>query len=173
MPIMTKPLWSESMHSPHAELFLKDEALRRGLELFFFAQRDLNDAPDPLLIAAGLGRAHHRALYFIGRAGKINVSGLLDLLKITKQSLSRILDDLRAEDYVMRKISPDDRRQRILALTPKGQALEAQLFEAQRNRMKAAYKAAGTEAVAGFWSVLAHLIDADERQAIKQHLKSL
>jgi len=82
-------------------IFLSEEDLRRGIELLFFAYRDFTGEPDRQLAELGLGRAHHRAIYFIGRNPSLTVSQLLSILKITKQSLSRVLQELMAEDYVV------------------------------------------------------------------------
>ena len=140
-------------------LFLMEEELRTGLELLYFAQRDLAAAADELLAGHGLGRAHQRAIYFIGRHPKISVGELLALLKITKQSLSRVLAPLIREGYVAQRPGAVDRRQRLLSLTPKGEELDRQLWEIQRRRIAKAYRQAGAEAVEGFRTVLGGMAD--------------
>lgn len=148
-------------------LFLRDEELRRGLALLLVAHRDLGGDSDDLLEKRGLGRAHMRALYFIGQCPGTPVSGLLRLLRITKQSLSRVLNDLVDQGYVRSEPGQQDRRQRLLWLTQAGTQLEQQLFATVRTRIVNAYRAAGPEAVAGFWKVLLALVDSNDRQAIE------
>lgn len=144
-------------------LFLRDEELRTGMELLFFAYREFTREPDDILDRLGLGRAHHRVIYFVGRHPGITVSGLMALLKITKQSLSRVLGELLRQDYVIQTPGAEDRRQRLLTLTDRGVALERQLSETQRRRIAAAYRLAGAEAVQGFRKVMLGLLDEPER----------
>jgi DNA-binding MarR family transcriptional regulator len=114
----------------------------------------------------GLGRAHHRALYFIARQPGLTVSDLLKLLNITKQSLGRVLNDLIGQGLIESNTGTVDRRQRLLRLTDKGSALEASLFEGLRERLSAAYSHAEQAAVTGFWQVLEGLIPPDERDRV-------
>jgi DNA-binding MarR family transcriptional regulator len=144
-------------------LFLREAELRQGIELLFYAYRDFTAEPDKILAELGLGRAHHRVIYFVGRAPGMPVSALLDVLKITKQSLSRVLGKLVHDGYIQQKQGARDGRQRLLELTPKGAALERRLTEGQRQRFATAYRAAGADAVDGFRKVLAGLIDEAER----------
>lgn len=138
-------------------LFLRDEELRQGLDMLFFARRDLAAEADPALEKAGLGRAHHRALYFIGRRPGLAVGELMAILGITKQSLRRVLRDLAAAKLIGQSVGGTDRRERRLSLTEGGQALEQALSAPQRALMANAYRSAGAEAVAGFRNVLAGL----------------
>ena len=108
-------------------LFLREEELRRGIELMFFAYRDFTGEADSILAERNMGRAHHRAIYFIGRHPGITVSNLLTILCITKQSLSRVLSGLMRDGYVIQRLSANDRRQRLLHLTQAGIALESKL----------------------------------------------
>ena len=140
-----------------------DESLRRGIELLFFAYRDFTGDPDEVLTKYGFGRAHHRVLHFVGRDPGMTVSQLLSILKITKQSLSRVLSQLVREGYVRQDQGTRDRRQRLLYLSEKGLDLEGQLSALQRARMTKAYQAAGPGAVAGFQDVLMHLINEKDR----------
>ena len=144
-------------------LFLREAELRQGIELLFYAYRDFTAEPDKILAELGLGRAHHRVIYFVGRAPGLPVSSLLDVLKITKQSLSRVLGKLVRDGYIQQKHGTRDGRQRLLELTQKGAALERRLTEGQRHRFAAAYRAAGADAVDGFRKVLTGLIDEAER----------
>lgn len=146
--------------------FLSDEQLRQGIELLFFAYRDFTADPDVVLEAQGLGRAHHRTIHFIKRRPGITVAGLLDILQITKQSLNRVLRQLRAEDLVTSKPGQTDRRQRNLFLTPAGEALERELSSLQRARFYRAYSEAGPEAVAGFRKVLERMINEADRDSV-------
>ena len=139
--------------------------MKQGVDLLFFAFSDVFAEGDSELRAAGLGRAHRRALYFVARHPGLSVAGLLGFLKITKQSLARVLNDLLDGGYVERKSAPNDRRMRQLRLTPKGEALEAQLWEAQRPLLVRAFREAGPEAVAGFRRVLAALSADDRRRS--------
>ena len=148
-------------------LFLREEELRRGIELMFFAYRDFTGEADSLLAEQNMGRAHHRAIYFIGRNPGITVSELLAILKITKQSLSRVLSALVETGHVVQKTGPEDRRQRLLYLTELGSGLEAKLTALQGRRFAKAYRDAGMNAVEGFQKVLEGLLDADTRRQIE------
>ncbi len=135
-------------------LFLREQEMRLAQDLLFFAMRDLGDAADPVLAAAGLGRAHHRALHFIGARPGLTVGDLLAILGITKQSLARVLSALIGQGLVRQTAGRNDRRQRNLYLTDAGAAMERTLFERQRDRLMAAYRDAGGPAVEGFRRVL-------------------
>ena len=146
-------------------LFLTDEQIRGGIEAFFFAYRAVTSDPDEILEGMDYGRAHHRALHFIARKPGLTVSALLDILGVTKQSLNRVLRALLEDGLVESRIGKRDRRERLLHLTPAGAELERRLSEAQRARVRAAYRAAGPQAVAGFRTVLeAMMDDAGARQ---------
>ena len=145
-------------------LFLREEELRQGIELLFYAYRDFTAEPDAILANYKFGRAHHRAIYFVGRYPGATVSDLLGILRITKQSLSRVLGQLVREGFIEQRQGVRDRRQRLLHLTDKGIALENQLTATQRELMARAYREAGAGAVEGYRKVLAGLIDADARR---------
>ena len=144
-------------------LFLREDELREGMELLFYAYRDFVAEPDAILAEYGFGRAHHRVIYFVGRHPEITVSELLDILKITKQSLSRVLSQLICEELVIQRTGPKDRRQRLLELTPKGNEMEKRLSESQRARIARAYREAGAEAVGGFRKVIKGMINETDR----------
>lgn len=148
------------------QLFLRDEELRMGMELLFYAYRDFTAEPDEILAKWGFGRAHHRVIYFVGRYTDITVSDLLGILHITKQSLSRVLSQLLRQGYIVQAPGRRDRRQRLLALTPKGRELETQLSEAQRAVLARAYRGAGASAVEGFRKVLLGLINEEDRRKL-------
>jgi len=147
-------------------LFLREEEIRLAQDLLFFAYRDFTGVADAVLEELGLGRAHHRALHFIGRHPGMTVSELLNILRITKQSLARVLSALIEQGYVAQAQGRADRRQRLLTLTPKGQALERRLFERQRERLALAYRDAGAGAVEGFKRVMRGIADAEGRHYI-------
>ncbi|MEM9013433.1 MAG: MarR family transcriptional regulator [Pseudomonadota bacterium] len=142
---------------------LTDDQLRQGIELMFFAYRGFTADPDRILAEIGYGRAHHRAIHFINRRPGLTVNALLAILGVTKQSLNRVLRQLTTDGMVDSRVGRTDRRERNLFLTERGAELEARLSEAQRARMRRAYREAGPEAVLGFRMVLERLIDADLR----------
>ena len=144
-------------------LFLREEELRRAIELLFFAYRDFTAEPDQILAQYKFGRAHHRVIYFVGRHPGITVSELLAILGITKQSLSRVLGQLVERGFIQQRQGRRDRRQRLLELTEKGRALERQLTENQRTRIARAFRDAGAEAVEGFRKVLYNIVDERNR----------
>ncbi|MCK6454280.1 MAG: MarR family transcriptional regulator [Alphaproteobacteria bacterium] len=143
-------------------LFLRDEELRQGIELLFFAYRDFTAEPDAMLAKYGFGRAHHRVIYFVGRNPGMTVGELLGILRITKQSLSRVLGQLVDQGFVAQKTGARDRRQRLLHLTEKGAELERQLSAEQRARIARAYRAAGAQAVEGFRRVMLGIIGRED-----------
>ncbi len=145
-------------------LFLTDEQLRQGIEAMFFAYRGFTADPDRILAGLAYGRAHHRAIHFINRAPGTTVNNLLILLGVTKQSLNRVLRTLVEDGLVQSKVGKSDKRERHLYLTEAGSALERKLSDAQRARMRAAYRAAGPQAVAGFRQVLESMMDGDLRR---------
>lgn len=142
-------------------LFLTDEQLRRGIEAMFFAYRGFTADPDRILQNYEYGRAHHRAVHFISRTPGTTVNNLLNILGVTKQSLNRVLRSLIADGLVESRVGVQDKRERHLYLTETGAKLERELSEAQRNRMRAAYRNAGPEAVAGFRAVLEQMMDPE------------
>ncbi|WP_410218909.1 MarR family winged helix-turn-helix transcriptional regulator [Paracoccus sp. (in: a-proteobacteria)] len=153
-------------------LFLTDDQLRRGIEAMFFAYRAFTADPDLILADLNYGRAHHRALHFIHREPGLTVTSLLAVLGVTKQSLNRVLRTLIEDGLVDSRIGRRDRRERQLHLTAAGLQLERRLSEAQRARMRAAYRRTGPQAVAGFRQVLEAMMDPETR-AQYQALKDL
>ena len=146
--------------------FPAEADIRLAQDLLFFAYRDFTNAADVILEEMGFGRAHHRALHFIGRTPGITVSDLLAILRITKQSLARVLGALVEQGYVAQAQGREDRRQRLLTLTPKGQALERRLFEHQMARLAPAWRGAGPAAVAGFCAVMEGIMDEHARRNV-------
>lgn len=145
-------------------LYLTDEQLRKGIEAMFFAYRGFTSDPDRILEDHAYGRAHHRAVHFIHRMPGTTVNNLLNILGVTKQSLNRVLRTLIADGLVESHVGRQDKRERNLMLTAAGQELEHQLSGAQRRRMRAAYRVAGPDAVAGFRQVLEEMMDSDMRR---------
>jgi DNA-binding MarR family transcriptional regulator len=149
-------------------LFLREEELRLAQDLLFFGYRDFTAGADAMLAELGMGRAHHRVLHFVGRRPGITVGELLGILGITKQSLGRVLTPLVEEDYVRAEPGRNDRRQRLLSLTPKGEALERRLFERQREWVMQAYREAGPVAVEGFRRVMRGLMGPEARAQLER-----
>jgi DNA-binding MarR family transcriptional regulator len=147
-------------------LFLREDELRQGIELLYYAYRDFTAEPDAMLARYGFGRAHHRVIYFVGRHPQMSVTELLGILRITKQSLSRVLGQLVRQGFIVQRPGSRDRRQRLLELTAKGVELERQLSENQRQRIAKAYREAGAQAVEGFRQVMLGIIsnDADRQR---------
>ncbi|PCG14378.1 MAG: MarR family transcriptional regulator [Sphingomonas sp.] len=164
---MAKPVNMAAVTQSASPLFLRESEIRRGIELLYFGNSHITRSIDRGLARQGLGRAHHRALYFIARKPDMPVSDLLALLAITKQSLGRVLNELIERGLVETRPGERDRRQRLLRLTPAGVELEASLYDALRERLSAAYSQAGQGAVSGFWAVLEGLIPPDEMPRVE------
>ena len=148
----------KSLVSPTAPT---EDEVWQGIELLFFAYRDFTAEPDAILAQHDFGRAHHRVIHFVGRHPQMTVGELLRILRITKQSLSRVLGQLVRQGFIIQRPGVRDRRQRLLDLTSKGRELERQLSEPQRLRVANAYNQVGARAVEGFRKVLLGII-ADE-----------
>ncbi|MAM63251.1 MarR family transcriptional regulator [Maritimibacter sp. UBA3975] len=153
----------DDRRGPHL-LFLTDEQLKKGIEAMFFAYKGFTADPDRILEQYGYGRAHHRAIHFIHRSPGTTVNNLLGILGVTKQSLNRVLRTLVEDGLVESRVGTRDKRERNLTLTERGQALEADLSDAQRTRMRAAYREVGPDAVDGFRKVLEAMMDPDMRR---------
>src|SRR5947208_7523555 len=135
------------------------------IELLFFAYRDFVGDPDDVLAKLAFGRAHHRVLHFVNRNPGMKVADLLDILRITKQSLGRVLKQLVDEGYVVQKEGERDRRQRLLFVTDKGEALAMKLARLQTARITRALGDVGPDAHEAARKFLAAIIDADNRPA--------
>jgi DNA-binding MarR family transcriptional regulator len=136
------------------------------IELLFFAYRDFVSDPDHVLESLEFGRAHHRVLHFVNRNPGMKVADLLDILRITKQSLGRVLKQLVDEAYVVQKEGPDDRRHRLLFVTPKGEQLAMKLAGLQTERITRALSHLGPGAHKAAREFLAAMIDTDSRDAV-------
>jgi len=136
------------------------------IELLFFAYRDFVGDPDEVLVKLGFGRAHHRVLHFVNRNPGMKVADLLDILNITKQSLGRVLKQLVDQAYVVQKEGAQDRRQRLLYVTAKGEALALKLAGLQTERINRAFGELGPNAHEAARRFLTAMIDGDNREGV-------
>lgn len=136
------------------------------IELLFFAYRDFVSDPDEVLQDIGFGRAHHRVVHFIGRAPGMTVAQLLDILRITKQSLGRVLRDLVEKGYVYQKEGEADRRQRLLYLTDNGEDLLRRLMAPQAARIERAIAQTGF-AAGDYEKALLYLVNPENRASVQ------
>lgn len=143
-----------------------DPRLVTFVELLFFAYRDFTGEADAVLAELGFGRAHHRVLHFVNRNPGLRVADLLGILKITKQSLARVLKQLVDQGYIVQSAGEHDRRERRLALTEDGAALAHRLVALQASRIAAALRAAGGDADAATRQFLFAMIGEGERNEV-------
>ena len=139
-------------------LFLNEKEIRKVIELLFFSYRDFTSGPDKILEKLGFGRAHHRVIYFVGKQKKITIKELLSILKITKQSLSRVLNQLVKEKYIILSTGLD-KRTKNLSLTKKGSNLENELSTIQITKIRKIIKNYNEDDINGFKKVLYSLIE--------------
>jgi DNA-binding MarR family transcriptional regulator len=132
------------------------------IELLFFAYRDFVGDADHELEVFGFGRAHHRVLHFVHRYPGLKVADLLDVLRITKQSLGRVLKQLLDEGYIVQKTGDNDRRQRLLFATPRGEALVGKLAGLQTDRINRALRDIGPAGADSVGQFLRAMIDQDD-----------
>jgi len=156
----------EPIKPPPAQ-FLRDDVIRGGMDLLLFAHKSHLRHSDAELTAMGLGRAHHRCLYFVGRRPNLSVGELLGLLGVTKQSLGRVLGALIDNGLIEQRPGEADRRQRLLRLTPAGEDLERRLFSGLHANMSRAYAASGEEAGSGYWTMMQNLMSDDAQAQFK------
>jgi DNA-binding MarR family transcriptional regulator len=140
------------------------------IELLFFAYRDFVGDPDEVLSKLDFGRAHHRVLHFVNRNPGMKVAELLDILRITKQSLGRVLKQLIDNGYVLQREGAQDRRQRLLFVTPKGEALALKLARLQTERICRAFAELGPGAHEAARRFLAAMIDAENRDGVLERV---
>lgn len=138
------------------------------IELLYFGYRDFTSDPDVLLLDFGFGRAHHRVVHFVGRNPGISVAELLDILRITKQSLARVLKELVDRGIIEQRSGNTDRRKRLLYLTEDGVSLHGRLMQPQIERVQSAIKHAGGDAAPVFQQILYGLIDEQERDRVEK-----
>jgi DNA-binding MarR family transcriptional regulator len=149
-----------------AEPAMQTEPYWDLIELLFFAYRDFVGDPDEVLAKLGFGRAHHRVLHFVNRNSGMKVADLLDILKITKQSLGRVLKQLIDDGYILQREGANDRRQRLLYVTPAGEALAMQLAGLQTVRIAGVLAEIGPGAREAARRFLAGMIDAGDRDRV-------
>lgn len=138
------------------------------IELFFFAYRDFVSDPDRILDEYGFGRAHHRVLHFVSRQPGLTIAELLDILRITKQSLNRVLKELIEKSFIESRTGTSDRRQRLLHATPQGHDLALKLAKLQTRRIMRALSDAGPEDKEAISQYLLCLIDPDDREHVQR-----
>ena len=148
--------------------FLNDKEIRKIIELIFFSYRDFTAGPDQILEKLNFGRAHHRVIYFVGKKDEITIKELLGVLKITKQSLSRVLNQLVKEGFVVVSTGID-KRTKNLSLTNSGINLEKELSTIQMQKIKKVINNFGQEDINGFKKILYEMIETDNKKTF-QHL---
>ena len=144
-----------------------DPGLTEIIELIFFAYRDFIADPDSILAEIGFGRAHHRVLHFVDRHPGLRVADLLDILKITKQSLAPVLKQLVDEGFIVQEAGRSDRRERLLYPTDAGRALSLRLEAPQQKRILAALAEAGPEGPEAVRAFLETMVNASDRNRVK------
>ncbi|MDC0141161.1 MarR family transcriptional regulator [Pelagibacteraceae bacterium] len=148
--------------------FLNDKEIRKIIELVFFSYRDFTAGPDQILEKLNFGRAHHRVIYFVGKKDKITIKELLGVLKITKQSLSRVLNQLVKEGFIVVSTGLD-KRTKNLSLTSSGLSLENKLSTIQIQKIKRVIGNFNQEDIDGFKKILYEMIEIDNKKTF-QHL---
>ncbi len=143
--------------------FLNNNEIKKIIELIFFSYRDFTAGPDKVLEKLNFGRAHHRVIYFVGKKNNITIKDLLAVLKITKQSLSRVLNQLVKEGFIIVSTGLD-KRTKILSLTNKGKNLENELSNIQINKIKKVINNFNYEDINSFKKILYEMIEADNKK---------
>jgi DNA-binding MarR family transcriptional regulator len=152
--------------SPATDRAARTEPIWNIIELLFFAYRDFIGDPDDVLEKLGFGRAHHRVLHFVNRNPGMKVAELLEVLKITKQSLGRVLKQLIQQGYVVQKEGANDRRQRLLYVTPKGEALAMKLAGLQTARLARALSELGLNGQETARRFLTAMLNTEHRDSV-------
>ncbi|PKQ06675.1 MAG: MarR family transcriptional regulator [Alphaproteobacteria bacterium HGW-Alphaproteobacteria-12] len=166
MVVPAKPLGKPPADRPSAA----GDRLTEAIELLFFAYRDFISDPDEILAEYDFGRAHHRVVHFVSRNPGITVAELLNILRITKQSLARVLKQLIERGFVAQETGKQDRRQRLLYLTASGRELEERLAAPQRARVAAALEKAGPGAEDAWRTVLLELVNDEDRTEVEHRI---
>tara|TARA_Y100001935_G_scaffold201296_1_gene169696 strand:+ start:1860 stop:2351 length:492 start_codon:yes stop_codon:yes gene_type:complete len=148
-------------------LFLNETEIRKVIELIFFSYRDFTSGPDKILDKLNFGRAHHRVIYFVGKQKNLTIKELLSILQITKQSLSRVLNQLVKEKYIM-LAAGIDKRTKILTLTNKGQELEHQLSSIQISKLHNTLKKFNNSEIDAFKKVIFSMIEEKNKNKFAQ-----
>ena len=149
-------------------LFLSEKEIRKIIELMFFAYRDFTSGPDALLEKINFGRAHHRVIYFVGKKEKITIKDLLSILQITKQSLSRVLNQLVKQKYINMTVGID-KRTKNLTLTQKGIELEKKLSNIQITKIRNIIQDAEENDVNGFKKILFAMIETEGKKIFNKY----
>ena len=144
-------------------LYLNETEIRKAIELIFFSYRDFTAGPDKILEKINFGRAHHRVIYFVGKQKKITIKELLSILQITKQSLSRVLNKLVKEKFILVSTGID-RRTKNLSLTKKGEDLEKKLSTIQINKIRNVLKQFNEKDINGFKKILYTMIEEKNKK---------
>ncbi len=144
-------------------LFLNEKEIRKIIELMFFSYRDFTSGPDKILEKINFGRAHHRVIYFVGKRNNLTIKELLTILQITKQSLSRVLNQLVSERYIILSIG-DDKRTKKLSLSKKGRELEKKLSDIQIKKIYDVIKDFDEKDINGFKKVMYEMIDKKNKK---------
>ena len=148
--------------------FLNDKEIRKVIELLFFSYRDFTSGPDKILEKLNFGRAHHRVIYFVGKKNHITIKELLGVLQITKQSLSRVLNQLVNEKFILVSTGTDKRTKK-LSLTEKGKKLENELSTIQIKKIREVINRFDVENINGFKQILYEMIE-DKNKKIFQEI---
>ena len=144
-------------------LYLNETEIRKAVELIFFSYRDFTAGPDKILEKINFGRAHHRVIYFVGKQKKITIKELLSILQITKQSLSRVLNQLVKEKFILVSTGID-KRTKNLSLTKKGGDLEKELSTIQINKIRNVLKQFNEKDINGFKKILYAMIEEKNKK---------
>ena len=148
-------------------LFLNEIEIRKIIELMFFSYRDFTSGPDKVLEKINFGRAHHRVIYFVGKRNNLTIKELLTILQITKQSLSRVLNQLVKEKYIILSIG-EDKRTKKLSLSKKGHELEKELSDIQIKKIYNVIKNFDEIDINGFKKVLFEMIDQKNQKKFSE-----
>lgn len=165
--LLSRPKAPADQDPGRSAISAQDPHLITFVELLFFAYRDFTSEADAVLAEYGLGRAHHRVLHFVNRHPGLRVADLLEILKITKQSLARVLKDLVDQEWIMQKAGDRDRRQRLLHATEKGAALAQRLDCLQSKRVAQALAQAGAGSDVAAARFLFHMVTKEERARVE------
>ncbi len=148
-------------------IFLNEKEIRKIIELMFFSYRDFTSGPDKLLEKINFGRAHHRVIYFVGKRNNLTIKELLSILQITKQSLSRVLNQLVKEGYIILSTG-EDKRTKKLSLSKKGEELEKKLSNIQILKIYNVIKNFDEKDINGFKKVLFQIVDINNQKKFNE-----
>ena len=147
--------------------YLNDKEIRKVIELLFFSYRDFTSGPDKILEKLNFGRAHHRVIYFVGKKNHITIKELLGVLQITKQSLSRVLNQLVSEKFILVSTGVDKRTKK-LSLTEKGKKLENELSTIQIKKIREVINRFDVENINGFKQILYEMIEDNNKKTFQE-----